>query len=529
MTPGAATPSWPWRRRLSWALGGLVVAFACRTAYLTAAWFTGLGGVMRFHVETSTAWLVALGVLAVAVRQVVDEAAGARQPPPRLWTVTLWGAAAIALYLPVLSIGLLSDDFILADHARRLSFGALHADAFRPLPLMAWSLLLHAGGGARALHLLNVALHGAVAFLTARVAAAFVARRWSIAAGLIVLTFPLAPEAVAWCSGVFDVSAACTVLCAIVVARRYDPVPSPRDRVALFGLAVGALLCKETAAVLPALVLLDAFARRALSKPLVVDSTLLLGAMAAVGTVRLTFASAALHKPITKYLVQRWVFGTVASLAAPMHVDVIKRWPLLPVSGAFVLIALVATFFLTRQTARARRAAAGFTIYALSGTLPAIAVFFVAADLQQSRYVYLASTGYAVVAVVLAAGVADRLGALRWLAPVAFAGLIAINAAALRLQLAPWVEAGRTRDAVAHAFAADRRIGRCGAVTVSGLPDTVRGAYVFRNGAAQALGRPDLMVGTPDATDPCSFEWSVSESAFVPVGGKPGASRAHQG
>ncbi|MGE5245196.1 MAG: hypothetical protein ACM3SQ_13280 [Betaproteobacteria bacterium] len=496
----------------------LVLILACRTAYLATIWFAGVPGATRFRIETSAVWLVALGLLLAWTRrqsaEALAEPASATWPA---WTALLWCAAAIALYLPVLSVGFLSDDFVLARHARLAEFGAFNPDAFRPLPLIAWDLLLAVGGGASSIHVLNIVLHGLVAYLTVRIASAFVGRAWAIAAGLLVLTFPLAPEAVAWSSGVFDVAATCLVLSTIVVARGYDRTPSVCRRLAFFAFGAAAVLCKETALVLPALILLDALARRSFPKGIVLDSSILMAAAGTIGVVRLAFASATIKQPITKYLVQRWIFETVGALVAPMHIDVIRSRPLLPVAEALVLLGLLTLFLAGRHGTGVLRAAGAYAAFGLSATLPAITIFIVAPDLQQSRYVYLAAIGYAVVLVICAASVARTNTLLRAVAVAVLGVVLAINTTALRAQQRPWVEAGRLRDAVIRAFASDSRIHQCPSVVLSDLPDNYRGAYIFRNGAPEALASPPVVVvnSIEAAPGPCSFAWNAERRQFV--------------
>ena len=58
----------------------------------------------------------------------------------------------------------------------------------------------------------------------------------------------------------------------------------------------------------------------------------------------------------------------------------------------------------------------------------------------------------------------------------------------------------------------------CSHATVTGVPDSVEGAYVFRNGFAEAAGlTPASAPGADSArpADECRFTWS--ESGFVRV------------
>jgi hypothetical protein len=149
----------------------------------------------------------------------------AKEPRTIHWPgeYAIWISGAVALYWPALTVGFLSDDFVLADRAFRFAVGLFNPEGFRPLPLAVWGLILHIGGGAVALHALNVALHGTNAFLATRVVQPVIhSRRAGLLAGLIVLTMPILVEPVVWCSGVFDVMATTFVLLAVLAGRDYD-------------------------------------------------------------------------------------------------------------------------------------------------------------------------------------------------------------------------------------------------------------------------------------------------------------------
>ncbi len=63
---------------------------------------------------------------------------------------------------------------------------------------------------------------------------------------------------------------------------------------------------------------------------------------------------------------------------------------------------------------------------------------------------------------------------------------------------------------------------RCEAVVVGNLPDSVDGAYVFRNGGAEAFAR-DLQLDVTLAEEragPCSFRWNDARLSFVGSAGE---------
>jgi hypothetical protein len=386
---------------------------------------------------------------------------------------------------------------------------------FRPLPLLIWGILLRAGAGASTLHLLNLILHGTNAYLSARVVERWAPdSRWAVVGGLLVLTAPLNIEAVVWCSGVFDLLATSLILVCILVARRYDDRPRLGTRLQLVLAAVAALASKETAAIAPALVLIDAYVRRAISRRLLVDVFVLIGIVGVFSAWRLASAPGYGTAPFGKYEMQSLVFGSFGSLAAPWHVDVVHSRPWLPIAGVLCLVFLFTVFFVDSATEQGRLVVAS-SLWVLLPVIPVWATFFVAPDLQQSRYLYLSATGWAGLIVVAAfAGTERRY--LRVFQRTAVAGLIAISAYGIRLHLQPWTEAAALRDRI-EAAALDAEMDRCPTIAIGNLPDSVRGAYVFRNGPSEAFARDLHRTAVVDnnAVGECAFRWDDARRSFV--------------
>jgi hypothetical protein len=496
---------------LTWILTAAVLAFAVRTLYTAVAWFTHTGGIQRFHVETSAAWLVGLAVILLFLKRLparVDERAPGA-PGADVRTCAIWCAMAVAVFAPALSVGFLSDDFVLVERARHAQFGFFNAEAFRPVPLMVWSALLAVGANATLLHVLNVLLHGANAFLTYRIASAFVPRRWAIAAGALMLTFPLAPEAVVWCFGVFDVSATFFVLLTILVARGYTGDATWRRRLAFFATAIVAVLCKETALVTAVLVGLDAWARATWPRRLVRDAAILLAASVAVVAGRLVLAPEIAKEPLTRYTLQRWLFGTVGGLAAPVHVDVVRAAAWLPSVEAALLVALVTLFALRRHPASVLRPVAAYALFALVATLPAVGFFSIGPDLQQSRYLYLSTVGYACAIVGVGHALMERRGAAwTYAAATLVALLVTMHVVNLQWNDRLWVQAGRLRDRIMGAVLVDAATKNCPTMSLAGMPDNYRGAYVFRNGSVEAFRAVGVTIDPNATSGECLFRWT---------------------
>ena len=514
-----------------WYLAGLalVLLLAARTTYLVVDYLLG-GATRRYHVETSATLFVIAGLAFHLVRARRQAAVVQVHEPPFVPAVEdarrphslssirsrgVWPwlpfsvAAAFALYWPALTIGWLSDDFVLIARAANWDIAAVTPALMRPVPLAAWSVLVALAAPDAAWHVLNVVLHGVNAWLTARLVAAWLPWPWPLAAGAVMLTAPLAPEAVAWASGIFDVSATTMTLTAVMAGRAYARTPGALRRAALFGAVLLAIGCKETAVVAPVLVLIDAWIRRAVTRTLLIDLGALTGLAAAFALVRLLSAFGMTAPPVSKYLVQRIVFESYGSLSVPWHELTRASGPAFAALAAVVLIVLATAFFLHRATDRTN-AVPGGAAWVLVAVLPVAPILFVAPDLQGSRYLYLATPAWAGLVTAFAAG---GFAARRPLAAGALLVLVVIAAWGVRQHLAPWQAAAAARDAVlAAALAPD--VARCRTVRLSGLPDNIRGAYVFRNGAPEAFARQGLRV-SPDASPDCAFTWDATALRFV--------------
>jgi hypothetical protein len=499
---------------MSTVLPVVAIVLAVRTAYLCFRYFSGDPATQRFHVETSTLWFVLVALTLSIIRTTAESRGPLESRRRSVAEGALWVFAAAALYWPALTVGLLSDDFPLADRAYRFALGSFNAYAFRPLPLAEWGLILHAGGGPVALHALNVVLHGLNAFLASRLIAPLAASRGAgVVAGSIVLTMPILVEPVVWCSGVFDVQATTFMLLAVLASRRYER-DGTGTRIGFFCCSIAALLSKETALVLPLLVLLDTWMRQSRVRRLYHDVWIMLVAMALIGALRLPLASDMVKRPLSKYLLQRWVFGTVGGFAVPWHADIIAAHPWLPTLVAWIVIALLLRFSMNLIDHSSRRVFYGMASWVLIGTAPALTFFFIGRDLQSSRYLYLPAIGWAGVLVAMI----DRARLVRVADVVSVAlalTLVPIGVFGVRKHLAPWQEAGLTRNAFERAAAQDPRLLACPSIDIRNAPDSVRGAYVLRNGAVDSLKRDIGFRGeSGPPTTGCSLLWNPQTGTF---------------
>ena len=266
------------------ALRTVVFVLGARAVRLSTLYWLSAQAPPRHTVESAWILFIVAGALARCL-------GGGREPmvrvspPPPIWTLAIFCALSAALFWPSLWIGLLSDDFVLVDHAWRWNLGAYNAEAFRPVPLVIWALLLRAGATAIVLHAVNLALHGLNGYLTSRVVGPFVpGSGWALAAGVVLVASSASPEAVIWCTGIFDLIATALLLACVIVSRGYARDPTLGRRALFIAIGLTALLSKEIAAVAGVLVLLDAWAARRVSRVLIVDAVAL---MATASTARI--------------------------------------------------------------------------------------------------------------------------------------------------------------------------------------------------------------------------------------------------
>src|SRR5262249_37927333 len=127
--------------------------------------------------------------------------------------------------------------------------------------------------------------------------------------------------------------------------------------------------------------------------------------------------------------------------------------------------------------------------WVLIAVLPVFSLFHVSATLEGSRYLYLPAAGFALLLAVLLGNIARRATAA--IAPLVVAFSVVVIAfpslAATRGEVARWSEAAKLRDQVLSSFVQVVPPDFCSTFIAEGQVDNVDGAYVLRNGFAQAL------------------------------------------
>lgn len=464
------------RRPRELVLYGVAVALAGYVCVLAVEYYLRLRSVQRHHLESAWMWFVAAMLLAAWTAKPVEEA------ERRSWTTTTslpltLIAAAIVLYYPALRLGFLSDDFVLSALAARREFFGQSWAFFRPLPLLFYNA---AGTNPAVLHAAVVILHGLNAALVLRLAAIFgLSRGQSFTAAALFLTFPANLEAVAWCAGIQDVLMTAGVLGAIVAASA--------SATALSLVAVAAsLLAKETAVAAPFLMWLSNRSRwRTAAAALGVASAYAVWRIA-TRPIAEGFAAAP-----TSYKLKELLVRPYGTLAVPFRGAQLTEWPwlgVLLVGGLAVLLVRAAWHW--RGSRRRLLVAGALGLWVLVSIAPVYSMFDVSGTLQGSRYVYLAAAGWSILMATLLLPARSRLDLFL---VVAACGIGVIG---VRLNLVPWTRAAAMRDEVLSAVERARASG-CNDVWIRNVPDSVQGAYVFRNGLAEAIAPTTMSTAAP--------------------------------
>jgi hypothetical protein len=462
----------------------LPTAVSIYVGVLAYAYYFHRWGIARHHLESGWMWLVA--VLLIYGLSTRSGSAAHVHAVQRLdpWIASAFVVAAAALYFPALSVGFLSDDFVLARLAAQNEFLGDSWEFFRPLPVLCFKL---AGAHPMPLHAAIVMLHGGNAALVAALAAA--AGRSpaaAVVAGAVFLTFPAHAEAVAWCSGLQDVLMTTGVLTAVALAN------AARERLALPALAA-ALLSKETAVAAPALLWLFNPRRWRIA-------LCGLGVVAAYATWRVLALppAAGYASAPSLYKLKELLVRPFAALTVPVRTSVVTAWPWL---GTALVCGLLLLFLRAAWLWRGQRheiwTAVALALSVLASVAPVYSLFDVSPALQGARYLYLPAAAWSVFIASLLMPTRSRLNVL--LAVL----LVIASAAGLRVNLKAWNTAARTRDDLLAQVARARQSG-CTAVWVRNVPDSIDGAYVFRNGLQDAVAPVIVAQSAPPS---CWLTW----------------------
>jgi hypothetical protein len=498
-------------RWLRLALRVLLAGGAVRIVFLLAAYFLGRAGVERRHLESTFFFFFALALVYLAVL--------GRRPPreertgfPSLALLAVAGVCGLALYWPALTIGWLSDDWVLQDWARRGEFVGSSHEFVRPMPLLLWRGLFALGAGAAATHLLNLALHVTSTLFTGLLARELGAPRqaaWSAAA--VFLVWPTQVETLMWTSAVFDAVMTTSVLALVLLYARWSPELTIRRVGLLLVVAVAALLSKETAVALPALLLVVAAPRWIRTRParaeiaaFVLLSTLC-GLYLAWRVLLREVASGTELPRLTRYALKELLSRTFAGLAVPFDADAIGAYPMGAALVALILVVMGSAALIAARERQSRHVLAVQGLaWALFSTAPAVGYFLIGPYLQGSRYLHLAAAGWA----WFVAGVTRTRGAERhhpdWTQVVVITALVVVAVLQDRRLITGWRAAAELRETVlAQAREIAVRDG-CVDMRLASPPAPPWGTQLFLNGFEEAFKATTALPGRGAA---CVVAW----------------------
>jgi hypothetical protein len=180
-------------------------------------WLAGLtllsflnAGVRRHHFEAAGLVFGSALLIVALWRSQASSLCPAATTARSVWPMPF--LLGLITYAWSISLGPLSDDYVIGAWAKVGDWAPDTWPHLRPLPLALWSGILAAGGAWGTLHLLNVVLHAANSALVAKLASYFGGYRAGLVAGLLFAVYPGSVEAVAWTAGVFELFSTFLVL-----------------------------------------------------------------------------------------------------------------------------------------------------------------------------------------------------------------------------------------------------------------------------------------------------------------------------
>lgn len=456
--------------------------------------------------------LVIVGALALAFRRGSEAADEPAAAPVPAWWLAVFLVAAPLLYHGAIGLGFLSDDYTLRQMAQSEDLGSNSGWFFRPVPLLLWRGLLALVESPVALHLLNLLLHGLNAYLVALLGYAMGMRREvAIGAAALFLTFPVLAEAVVWAAGVQDVLMTTMALGAVVLCAREAPGVG---RIAVVcGLLVIGFGSKETAVSIPVLIALCWATPERVRRHWKM--------YAAIAAVTVLYLAVRLPMGVggdyfgapTRYFFKQMIAVAFGTLAAPWRApsSTYEQWQAFIGVGLVVLLLVHAFLTWRRADARLQRDLR-LGVWVLASIAPVFTLFYVGPTLEGSRYLYLASCAWSLILADLIAAASERLSNRPLVFRTAVAVIAVVFAVSVQREVAVWRQAAELRDRVlADAREAIDRAG-CAQAGFTRVPDSVSGAYVFRNGFPEAIGGTYTDVNAAPAD--CRFAWV--EGRFSP-------------
>jgi hypothetical protein len=466
-------------------------------ASIALAWAVGnslyvylvLDGARSFRLESAVFLLVALLLPFILLRPASGSCSSLLTATDARLLVTVTVGLWLAVIIPFLRLPFLSDDYVFLATYRHVSDLLDVRHFLRPVFAIVFLWLARVADGSPVpFHVLSLLIHATSAWFVYVLSRRLFGRTdAAVLCFALFLLNPLQLEAVLWASGLQELLWTVFALAALVVYTGRQLLSLTQLAVTVL-LLVFALLSKETA--ISTIVLLPAadwLFFRAKRGRLLAVAYLGFGVTAAAYLLARTQISPVESDYFVapgRYFVQKFLATPYKFFAQPWNL-VATQIPAIVRCGASV--GALAVLFLAAMRGTGRRALAGPTVILVS-TLPVYAYFYVASDLQSSRYLYFAAVGWAVlVAQMLTTVLASRHGLLATSVCV-----VVLSSVSLQLNTRPW----RTAADIVGAVATDIKAGRSvesssaelsrkygdGLEIRNGIPAVYNGVYLFLNG-----------------------------------------------
>lgn len=382
----------------------------------------------------------------------------ARRRPFRGWYWLLAPLLAVVAYGPVLGVGLLSDDYVLLTQARLRGWN--FQDILLPSP--GWSLYRPVGTALTwqvgwqvwgldplPYHVISLLAHAGVALALGLWLAQITEKpALGLLAGSLFAAFPLHTEAVGWIAAQWDVLAALFGLWSLLLYTMWWRAPHKWHLyvLSLPLYALGIFTKESIFLLLPIFALSDWFVSRKFTRQIVGRLLLSLAPFGLILGLNLGLRLAAWGR-IGGYQGARVDYGNFAwdasieyahVLLSPINAAALGQGIAQVVGALTSLALLVGLVVYGRRYARLLLLAGAWVVLALAPTLNLLPS---TSDLQQNRFLYLASAGYVVGVSTLLYATLLRAG--RWRTPaLACVGILTLlSVVVCWLHLQPWQSA----------------------------------------------------------------------------------------
>jgi hypothetical protein len=405
----------------------------------------------------------------------------------------------LAAAWPTLLVGFVADDYTLFAEAARSGWQQLVRGFtipasgnvfFRPVALVSYWVDYHwAHVDPIRWHAAELTMHALNAILVFALGRKLrLSAAWALFAASVFAIHGSRPEAVTWVAARFDLLAAGFVLTALLLFVSYVERPRPWLLALMLVAALLGLLSKESAFVVPALMVIVAACRgerwwrnriavRAIAASGLLTLITFACRWAVVGGMggyvddqgRTTIST--FNGPLA---LKALLFRMGAVLLVPIN------WTDPPELALRITLtlSLVAMLALAIRTRLDRLVLLGIA-FTLVAALPVYHLLLIGPDLEKSRVVYLGSVGFAL---FLAAVTRNAPRGLGFAAAVA---ILAFHAAALRHNLATWDRVARIHLTACDYLGSEAETR--GSIVVAGAPNTWDGVYMLKTGLPDCI------------------------------------------